>query len=226
MLVLRTGGHDGYIRAVVAALRRRGITVDAVTVGLDSASRIRRAAMTVALADPLTLAWAEADWVRLRWDERAGWYWQVRYPEDPHPRGPVYFGHTQIPRPGPVANWVLISLAYPGIGTDVQSSGWTTRPKTRGSGPVQAIAGSHGPGEALTGNVIQQPTEVAISFEQGDTVGAAAPAAQAGQPITRGSALVVPDSARRLRLTRSGQQAGGTPTARPPGHNQRGRARR
>jgi hypothetical protein len=102
--------HAAYVKAVVAALAELDLTATDLSLEI---SPLRRAEMTIVEEHPAATHWQGREWVRLRWDERHGWSWQVRYEGDAQPRAAVHFGLTAVPKPTAVADWMLISLGVP-----------------------------------------------------------------------------------------------------------------
>jgi hypothetical protein len=108
---MASAAHDAYVRVVVDELTERGIQVSDVVVG---AGDVLRAEMVVAEVDPMHTSWRDAEGVvRLYWDQRQGWTWQVRYAGESQSRGAVHFGVSAVPQPTAVADWMLISLTHP-----------------------------------------------------------------------------------------------------------------
>ncbi|CAL9677699.1 hypothetical protein SUDANB95_08026 (plasmid) [Actinosynnema sp. ALI-1.44] len=104
--------HEAYVRKVVLALADRGVQADDVEV---LASAVRRAQMTVTEIEPMGTLWESAQSVRLLWDERNGWSWQVHYVGEQEPRTPIFFGLSAVPEPRAVADWMAVSLAHPEV---------------------------------------------------------------------------------------------------------------
>jgi hypothetical protein len=104
--------HESYVQQVVAELANRGVQVTNLDI---RAEQVRQAVMNVAEIDPLGAMTESAEWIRLIWDERYGWFYQVRYPDDPSARSAIYFGVSAVPPPPDVANWMFIGLVHPDV---------------------------------------------------------------------------------------------------------------
>jgi hypothetical protein len=102
--------HEAYVKKVVAELAERGVEVTDLEI-ISSATR--HAALRVAEAEPMGTQWDSAEWIRLRWTERDGWAYQVRYHGEDQPRGAIYFGVSAAPTPSAVADWMHICLVHP-----------------------------------------------------------------------------------------------------------------
>lgn len=116
--------HEAYVRKVVTELAVRDVAVTNLEI---VASATRHATMRVAEAEPSGTQWDSAEWIRLRWTERDGWAYQVRYRGEAQPRGAVYFGVSAAPTPSAVADWMHICLAHPGF-TPSREDGPFTEP--------------------------------------------------------------------------------------------------